>query len=117
LTNETHGMFNKNVFNKMKPTAILVNTARGAVVNEADLAEACATGKISAAAVDVTEKEPISCDSPLLNLDNVIITPHLAWYTEESIDTLKTKLAEEILRVIRGESPVNLVNKAVVGGI
>lgn len=116
LTDETRGMFNRQVFLKMKRTAILVNTARGAVINEADLAEACASGEICAAAVDVTEKEPISPDSPLLKLDNVIITPHMAWYTEESIDSLKTKLAQDVLRVIRGEPPVNLVNKEVLGG-
>lgn len=116
LTDETRGMFCKEVFQKMKNSAILVNTARGAVVNEIDLAEACASGEICAAAVDVTEKEPISPDNPLLKLENVIVTPHLAWYTEESIDTLKTKLAEEVLRVIRGGAPVNLVNKVVSRG-
>lgn len=116
LTDETRGMFDKDVFAKMKNTAILVNTARGAVVNEADLAQACANGSICGAAVDVTEQEPIPLDSPLLALDNVIVTPHLAWYTEESIDTLKTKIAQEVLRVLDGEVPVNLVNKAVLGG-
>lgn len=114
LTNETRGMFNMSVFEKMKKAAILINTARGPIVNERDLAIACGKKIISAAAIDVTEKEPIAHDSPLLQLDNVFITPHISWYTEESIESLKTKLAEEIVRVLKGNVPVNLVNKAVL---
>ena len=114
LNEETRNMFNMSVFKKMKKTAALINTARGPIVNEHDLAIACQEGIISAAAIDVAEKEPISQDSPLLKLDNVIITPHMSWYTEESIESLKIKLAEEIVRVLKGGIPVNLVNKEVL---
>lgn len=114
LTEQTHHMFNMDTFRKMKPTAFLVNTARGGIVNGADLAQACREGIIAGAAVDVVEKEPIGTDDPLLELDNVMVTPHVAWYTEEAIVTLKEKLANEILRVHDRESPLNIVNRTML---
>jgi len=111
LTSETHHLFHKEVFARMKPTAILINTARGSVINEIDLAQACKDRVIAAAAIDVAEVEPIPQDSPLLSLDNVIITPHMAWYSEESIVALKTAVATEALRAARGEMPKNIVNR------
>lgn len=112
LTPETHHMFNLETMKKMKPTAFLVNTARGGIVCGADLAEACAQNILAGAAIDVTEVEPIPQDDPLLELDNVMVTPHIAWYTEDSIVSLKEKLATEILRVYDGQEPVNIVNRA-----
>ncbi len=114
LTEETRGMFNASVFKRMKKTAILVNTARGPIVNEKDLIDALKNGEIAYAALDVMETEPIPHDSPLLGMKNVILTPHIAWYTEESIESLKTKLAEEIVYVLNGNVPKNLVNKEVL---
>ncbi len=111
LTAQTHHMFDISVFQKMKPSAFLVNTARGAVIKEEDMITACETGLIAGAAIDVTEKEPVSADSPLLLLDNVILTPHIAWYTEESIVSLKQKLSEEIVRLAQGKTPINVVNR------
>lgn len=111
LNAQTHHMFDINTFRKMKPSAFLVNTARGAVVNEEDLIVACQTGLIAGAAIDVTEREPIPTDSPLLQLKNILLTPHIAWYTEESIVSLKRKLSEEIVRLAHGEIPINVVNK------
>jgi len=114
LTEQTRHMFNMETFRKMKPTAFLVNTARGGIVDGADLAKACREGVIAGAAVDVVEREPIAADDPLLELDNVMVTPHLAWYTEEAIVSLKEKLASEIIRVHDGEDPINIVNRAML---
>ena len=111
LTPETYHLFNLETMKKMKPTAFLVNTARGGSVDGGDLAKACAEGIIAGAAIDVTENEPISKDDPLLDLDNVMVTPHMAWYTEDSIISLKEKLATEIIRVYDGVEPVNIVNR------
>lgn len=111
LTDETRGMFDKEVFKKMKNTAMLINTARGPVIKENDLIEALMEKQIAAAALDVMEKEPIDYNSPLLSMENVILTPHIAWYTEESKKSLQTKVAEEVLRVLQGDVPKNLINK------
>jgi len=113
LTDETRKMINADVFRKMKNTAILINTARGQIVDEAALIDAIREKEIGGAAIDVMEKEPIARDNPLLTFPNVIITPHIAWYTEESIHTLKQKVGEEVVRVLSGNAPKNLVNKSV----
>lgn len=86
LTDETRHMFNKEKFQAMKSTAILINIARGAVVNEADLIEALRTGEIGGAALDAVEKEPLDAESPLWDMENVIITPHFAADSELYID-------------------------------
>jgi D-3-phosphoglycerate dehydrogenase len=114
LMDSTRHMFDLETFRTMKPGAILVNTARGALIDEAALAEALDKGYLAGAAIDVTESEPVSPDSPLLKMDNVIITPHAAWYTEESQDALQRMAAEEMARVLSGEMPLNLVNKGVL---
>ena len=100
-----------SLFKRMKPSAFLINTARGAIINQTELIEALQLGLIAGAALDVLEREPIEADSPLLKMDNVILTPHMAWYTEESIRTLQARVAEEAVRVLKGERPLNLVNK------
>lgn len=84
LTDETRGLINKNTISSMKTGAIVVNTARGEIVNAADLAEALKSGKLSYAGMDVHEKEPFSPDYALLNLDNVTLTPHIAGVTSDS---------------------------------
>lgn len=114
LTAETKHLFDAKAFSVMKQTAYLVNTARGGIVDSNALYDALKNHTIAGAAVDVTEQEPLPADSPLRELDNLIITPHIAWYTEDSIDTLKEKLANEIVRVSRGERPLNVVNKDVL---
>jgi len=110
LMESTHHMFNKETFQKMKNTAIFVNTARGGVVKEEDLIWALENGEISMAGLDVTETEPIPMDHPLLKLDNAVVTPHAAWYSEEAVKSLQLKVAEEVARVLRGEDPKNPVN-------
>ena len=110
LTDETRDMFAEEAFRKMKPTAYLVNTARGGIVNEAALARALAIGEIAGAALDVAVNEPLEADSPLRALDNCILTPHMAWYSEEAAKELKRKAAEEAVFLVTGKAvryPVN----------
>lgn len=111
LTEETKGMINRECFEKMKPTAVLVNTARGGVIDETALIEALQNGKIAGAAVDVYETEPVSSENPLLHMDQVIATPHCAWYSETAITTLQRKTAEEVVNVLQGNPPYHCVNR------
>jgi D-3-phosphoglycerate dehydrogenase len=93
----------------MKPTAYLINTARGPIVDEADLAHALDAGQLAGAALDVMTQEPPT-GSPLFGRDNVILTPHTSFYSEESLVDLQTKAAEEVVRVITKQLPRNPVN-------
>lgn len=111
LTKETTGLFNLETFEKMKRSAILINTARGAVVREADLIRALEKGLISGAGLDVFENEPVQKDHPLLHRKNVIATPHCAWYSTQSIHNLQRKTAEEVVNVLKGNQPFHCVNK------
>lgn len=105
LTEATRHLVNAELISKMKPTAVLVNTGRGAVVDEAALCEALKSRKIAGAGLDVFEAEPLPADSPLRALDNAILTGHHAWYSEGAIKELKETAAREALRVLRGEEP------------
>lgn len=105
----THYLFNADIFRKMKPTAYLINTSRGPIIDEAALAEALDKKEIAGAALDVMEKEPTT-RSPLFGRDNVIVTPHTSFYSEESLVDLQTKAAEEVVRVLSGQAPRNPVN-------
>src|SRR5260370_7077974 len=109
LVGETGHLFNAEVFRKMKPGAVIVNTSRGPVVDEAALAKALDAGQLAGAALDVLEKEPPT-GSPLFGRDNVIVTPHTSFYSEESLVELQTKAAEEVVRVLSGQAPLNPVN-------
>jgi D-3-phosphoglycerate dehydrogenase len=109
LMTETEGLFNADVFRKMKPTAYLINTARGPIVDEAALARALDAGQFAGAALDVLSQEPPTA-SPLLGRDNVILTPHMSFYSVESLIELQTKAAEEVVRVLTGQMPRNPVN-------
>lgn len=109
-TSMTHHMFSTDEFKVMKPTASLINTARGSIVNEKALIEALRSGEISGAGLDVFEQEPLGPGSPLLNMENVIATPHSAWYSEEAIRTLQKSVAEEVVRVLSGNAPLHPCN-------
>lgn len=111
LTQETRGSFNYETFRQMKQNAYLINTARGAVVNEKDLAAALGDGLIAGAALDVLEKDGIDLDNPLRQMENVIITPHAAWYSEQSIMRRRTQTIEEVIQVLQGGEPTSFVNK------
>lgn len=104
LTDETRCMVDSDAFAAMKDEAVLVNTARGPIVDETVLRDALIDGEIAAAGLDVMEKEPPT-DSPLLDRDNVILTPHVAWYSEASREELSRSVAEDVARVLQGEEP------------
>jgi D-3-phosphoglycerate dehydrogenase len=106
----THHLFNADVFRRMKPTAYLINTARGPIIDEAALADALDQGHLAGAALDVMEQEPPSGSRLLGHRDNVIVTPHTSFYSEESLVDLQTKAAEEVVRVLSGQAPRNPVN-------
>ncbi|MEM3385616.1 MAG: C-terminal binding protein [Nitrososphaeria archaeon] len=110
LTNETRHMIGEQEFKKMKKSAFIINTSRGAVIDENALVKALKEKTIAGAALDVFEKEPLSKDSPLLKMDNVILTPHIAWYSEEAMVDQKRKTALNVLRVLKGEAPLYPVN-------
>jgi D-3-phosphoglycerate dehydrogenase len=109
LLPETRGLFNDDVFKQMKRGAYLVNTARGPIVDDMALARALDDGRLAGAALDVMPQEP-PIGSPLLGRDNVIITPHTSFYSEESLLDLQRKAAEEVVAVLSGRPPRNPVN-------
>jgi len=111
LTEETRHLIDEKRLALMKPTAYLVNTARGNIVDEAALDRHLAAGKLAGAAMDVLAKEPGAADHPLFRHENFIATPHMAWYSEESARELKRKAAEEVRSVLLGEAPRYQVNK------
>lgn len=115
LTPETRHMFNREAFQKMKPGAVLINTARGPLVDEDALVDALEAGELAGAALDVLEQEPPAAGSRLLGRADVILTPHTGFYSEESMIDLQTKAAEEVRRVLQGERPRNPVNPQVLG--
>lgn len=112
LSKETLHLFDKTKFNLMKPTAYIVNTGRGPLINEKDLYEALKNNRLAGAALDVLEQEPPQKDNPLLALENVIVTPHAAFYSEESYMDLRRKAVQEVKRVLSNQPPLNQVNKS-----
>jgi D-3-phosphoglycerate dehydrogenase len=116
LTAETRHSFGENELKKMKKTAYLINTSRGPIVDEKALYQALKEKWIAGAALDVMEKEPPDWNSSLLQLDNLIITPHISFYSEESYVELKTKVAQAVLSVLKGELPRAMANPQVVKG-
>lgn len=102
-TKDTVGAFDKTAFRAMKTTAILVNSARGDLVVEADLAEALASGLIGGAALDVFVEEPLPAGSALRNAPNLSLSPHAAWYSEVAVAELQRLVADEIARALRGD--------------
>ncbi len=114
LSPQTRGLIGKSELARMKPTAFLINTSRGGIVDEQALAEALKAGRIGGAALDVLSVEPPPLDHPLRKLPNVILTPHLAFYSRESVVELQTKAAEEVARALKGEPPRSPVNPEVL---
>jgi D-3-phosphoglycerate dehydrogenase len=102
----TRGLFNAEVFGKMKKGALLINTARGPLVDEDALIAALDSGHLGGAALDVVTSEPLAKDSKLLGRDSVILTPHTAFYSVEALNELQTKCATDVARVLSGEPPV-----------
>jgi len=110
LTDETRGLIGPEEFSGMKENCILVNTSRGPLVDEEALYRALKNGQIAAAGIDVFSTEPLSADSRLRELENITLTDHAGWYSEESIVELKTKAAQNVLSVLKGGKPVYPVN-------
>jgi len=115
LTPQTHHLFDERRLRRMKPTAILINTARGPIVDDRALHRALTEGWIAGAGLDDIEEEPAKVrdwrpDNPLFGLDNVVITPHAAYYSQEAIDTVRQFAAEEVVRVLTGRPPLSPVN-------
>jgi len=110
LNEKTRGMLNSKVFEKMKPTAFLINTSRGEIVVEKDLVKALQEGKLAGAALDVRETEPPPAESPLYVLENVILTPHTAGLTYEAQEKVVDAIAEDVDRVLSGQPALRYVN-------
>jgi D-3-phosphoglycerate dehydrogenase len=106
LTPATRGLINATAFARMKAGAMIVNTARGPLIDEAALIAALDSGHLGGSALDVVTTEPLAKDSPLLGRDNVILTPHTAFYSVEALVELQTKCATDVARVLSGEPPV-----------
>ncbi len=113
-TPETHHLIDRAALAAMKPGAWLINTSRGALVDEAALIEALQEGRIAGAALDVLEKEPPDEDNPLLSMPNVLTTPHAAFSSREALEDLQRKAATRVVEVVRGEVPGYIVNPEVL---
>jgi len=111
LTDDTHGLLGRRALARMKPGAVLVNTSRGPILDEGALADALRDGRLAAAGLDVFDVEPVSPDNPLLSLDNVVLTPHVTWYT---VDTMRRYLVEAVANCRRlrdGKQLAHVVNQ------
>ena len=115
LVPQTRGMMNDDAFAKMKKGAWIINCARGPIVDTAALVRALDAGHIAGAALDTTDPEPLPNPHPLRDRDNVIINPHVAWYSEAAMVGLQAGAPSEVRRVLTGAWPVNVVNGAVKG--
>lgn len=111
LTSETLNMFNLDVFKKMKNSAYILNTARGPIINEGHLVKALEQGMIEGAGLDVLTNDEIHKDNPLISMDNVVITSHIAWYSEESIVRRRIQTIESVVNVLKGGEPASFLNK------
>jgi D-3-phosphoglycerate dehydrogenase len=110
---KTVGLIGERELAMMKPGTILVNTARGALVDERALAEALASGRLGAAGLDAFAQEPLSPDSPLVRLENVVLTPHVGWVTTEAADRLRRMPVDNLIAFFQGH-PINVVNPSVL---
>jgi len=116
LTRETRGLFGEAELRRMKRGAILINTARGPIVKDADLYRVLKDGWLTGAGLDDLEEEPAKragwkANNPLFRLENVIVTPHAAYYSEQSMQIVRRFASEEVVRVLRGEAPLSPVNQ------
>ena len=115
LSDETQGLIDATLFSLMKPTAYFINTARGPIINQADLVAALQSAAIAGAGLDVVEPEPLPLDHPLIHLDNVILSPHALAWTDDLYEMNGTIACESLLAVFQGEVPPFPVNQEVLG--
>jgi D-3-phosphoglycerate dehydrogenase len=113
LTSASRHLIDAARLRLMRPTSILINTSRGPIVEESALIDALREGRLGGAGLDVLETEPPSRENPLLAMDNVILTPHAAFYSDDSLAYLQTSVAEEVVRVLGGERPRSPVNPGI----
>jgi D-3-phosphoglycerate dehydrogenase len=113
LNAETRHLIDTAFLRQMKPTACLINTSRGPVVDEQALIRALQEGWLAGAALDVQEREPSAPDNPLLTMDNVILTPHAAYYSTAAVAQVPRRCGEEVARVLTGQRPLHVVNPEV----
>lgn len=111
LTEETHHLISTAQFQLMKPTAYLINMARGPIVDQAALVQALTDKTIAGAAVDVFEQEPVPADEAILKLDNIIFTPHLSSWSAESFVQLRREVVQNVIIALQGEKPRSIVNR------
>src|SRR5262249_27661181 len=116
LTPETRGLIGREALARMKPSAVLVNTSRGAVIDEAALVEALRAGRLRGAGLDVFATEPLPTDHPLLGIPNVTVSGHVAFYSVESVEQMRRDAAEQIVQALRGSVPEFLINREVLAG-
>jgi D-3-phosphoglycerate dehydrogenase len=114
LTSETHHMVNSEMLALMKPTAMIVNTSRGPVIDEMALVAALEEGRLAGAALDVYEQEPIAPEHPLIRMESVVLCSHAAWYSVDALHELKTKTAQAIVDFFQGRVPRNVLNPEVL---
>lgn len=114
LTNDTFHLIGERQIQRMQPTALLINTSRGPIIDQAVLTHALQTRQIAGAALDVFEQEPLAADDPLLQLDNVILSPHAIAWTDELVRDNGVGACENVLTILRGEVPAYTVNREVI---
>lgn len=114
LTPETRGLIGEGELKKMKKTAFLIDVSRGAIIHEAALVRALSEGWIRGAGLDVFVEEPLRLGNPLLEMNNVILTPHLAWYTKEAFERLESETIQRALEILQGKTPKNIVNREIL---
>jgi D-3-phosphoglycerate dehydrogenase len=117
LTPETRGLIDATALERMKPNAVLVNTARGPIIDLSALARALQDGIIAGAALDVVDPEPLVAGSPFYGMPNVILTPHSAYYSERSVDVVRRETLLEALQVLRGKRPRTVANSSVLSKV
>jgi D-3-phosphoglycerate dehydrogenase len=115
LTERTRHLMNRETIVKMKPTACLINTSRGGIVDEQALIWALQEGRLAGACLDVLDPEPPQKEHPLLTMHQVILSPHVAWYSEESQIGLRKRIAQDIGKTLHGLFPQGLVNQELKG--
>jgi D-3-phosphoglycerate dehydrogenase / 2-oxoglutarate reductase len=115
LTAGTRGFIGESVLRQMKSTAFLINTARGGLVDTDALARAVREGWIAGAALDVLPQEPPAADDPLMDLDNIVLTPHVAFYSEESLQALRQRTATSVVDALAGRAPEHVWNRDALG--
>jgi D-3-phosphoglycerate dehydrogenase len=115
LTESTRHLIGEMEFKKMVKRPIIVNTSRGPIIDEKALLGALETGQVSGAGLDVVETEPPDPGNPLLRMENVVLSPHTAFYSEESVSQLKRDAAESVVAVLQGRWPRSVVNREVLG--